>query len=394
MIYRRFGKTDLPMPVLSAGAMRSMQSWSDLELGKVEKGEQRRLKDIIGTALDKGINHIETARAYGSSERQLGQVLPCFSRGQYILQTKVAPEADPERFRENVLDSLLRLGVERVDLLALHGVNNYRKLWYSCRPGGCLFQARKLQLEGKVGYVGFSGHGPVDVLLQAVSHAEDGGFDYINLHWYTIFQHNNPVLAAATERDLGIFIISPSDKGGRLYSPPPIIEQFCYPLSPMQFNDMYCLQREGVHTISVGAAAATDYDAHLDALEYIHDYERIRSIYSKWSERMENKCGVPRPDSHWDRFPPFEEIPGFMNISFILWLYNLAIGWDLMEYARARYAMLGNGMEWVQGNNAANVSQHSLKKVAQRSGMEEGDLMEKLFLAHGLLGQGKGCPGS
>ena len=43
----------------------------------------------IRRALEVGINHIETARGYGTSELQLGRVLPSLPRDQIILQTKV-----------------------------------------------------------------------------------------------------------------------------------------------------------------------------------------------------------------------------------------------------------------------------------------------------------------
>lgn len=48
---------------------------------------------------------------------------------------------------------------------------------------------------------------------------ETNRFDYVNLHWYYINQLNWPAIAAAQERDMGVFIISPSDKGGHLHTP-------------------------------------------------------------------------------------------------------------------------------------------------------------------------------
>jgi predicted aldo/keto reductase-like oxidoreductase len=45
------------------------------------------LQATIHRALDLGINHIETARGYGSSEMQLGWVLPKLPRDKMIVQT-------------------------------------------------------------------------------------------------------------------------------------------------------------------------------------------------------------------------------------------------------------------------------------------------------------------
>ena len=43
-------------------------------------------------------------------------------------------------------------------------------------------------------------------------------------------------MLAARQRDMGVFIISPNDKGGKLYDPPPKLTRLCAPLTPMQFK--------------------------------------------------------------------------------------------------------------------------------------------------------------
>ena len=47
-------------------------------------------------------------------------------------------------------------------------------------------------------HVGFSTHGPPDVVREAVQWDGDGGFDYVNLHWYYIYQDNWPAIEEAT----------------------------------------------------------------------------------------------------------------------------------------------------------------------------------------------------
>ncbi|MGY8651308.1 MAG: aldo/keto reductase, partial [Verrucomicrobiia bacterium] len=75
MKYRRFGKTELQMPVFSCGGMRYQHKWSDIEWSEVPEAGQKNLEATIKRAVEVGINHIETARGYGSSEMQLGPVL-------------------------------------------------------------------------------------------------------------------------------------------------------------------------------------------------------------------------------------------------------------------------------------------------------------------------------
>jgi hypothetical protein len=341
----------------------------------------------VDKALTLGINHLETARNYGTSERQLAAILPHYERDRYILQTKIAPEDDPELFTAHVLDSLQRLGQERVDLLGLHGLNDHQSLWQVCRPGGCLAAARKLQDQGKVGWVGFSGHADVDILLKAIAHQEDSGFDYMNLHWYTVYQRNTPALEAAAAQNMGVFIISPTDKGGMLQIPPECLKKICAPLTPIQFNDLFCLQRPEVHTISIGAARLSDFDDHIKALSLLDDDETVPSIYRQWEERMKSATGYSRPDALWPHLPSWRQTPGYINIGLILWLYNLAQGWDLLDFSQRRYRMLGQDMPWVSGMNGAAARQYDVGGIATQAEMSDEELIIMLEKAHSLLGK-------
>jgi predicted aldo/keto reductase-like oxidoreductase len=93
---------------------------------------------------------------------------------------------------------------------------------------------------------------------------------------------NAPALAAAAQRDMGVSIISPNDKGGKLYDPPPALRALCAPLTPMQFNDLYCLARPEVHTLSCGVAKPGDFDEHLRALD---NYDRIPEVLPPIEQR-------------------------------------------------------------------------------------------------------------
>jgi len=222
------------MPVLSCGGMRYQFKWQDVPLADIPPDNQANLEATIHRALELGINHIETARGYGTSEMQLGRLLPHLPRSKIIVQTKVAPQAEPAEFLKIFNRSMDYLGLEYVDLLSLHGINNRQLLDWSLKKDGSVAAARRLQKEGRVRFVGFSTHATTDIILQAV---QSGEFDYINLHWYFVNHLNWPAIVAAHRLDLGVFIISPNDKGGKLYEPPPKLVELCAPLTPMQFND-------------------------------------------------------------------------------------------------------------------------------------------------------------
>src|SRR5688572_13805125 len=191
MKYRRFGRTELQMPVFSCGGMRYQFKWQDVSPTEVPADNQRNLEATIHRAVELGINHIETARGYGSSEMQLGGVLPTLPRAKIIVQTKIAPFATPDEFLKTFARSLKYLKLEYVDLLALHGVNHRQHLHWALRKGGCVEAARKLQREGFARFVGFSTHATTDIILEAVRSDQ---FDYVNLHWYFVNDLNWPAI--------------------------------------------------------------------------------------------------------------------------------------------------------------------------------------------------------
>ena len=59
---RRFGRTEISIPVLSLGGMRFQQSWSDLEKSDITIASQRNIEEILSFAACNGFHHIETAR--------------------------------------------------------------------------------------------------------------------------------------------------------------------------------------------------------------------------------------------------------------------------------------------------------------------------------------------
>src|SRR5262252_4260708 len=106
MKYRRFGRTGLRMPVFSCGGMRYQFKWQDVDPKDVPRENQENLEATIHRALELGINHIETARGYGSSEMQLGNILPTLPRDKIIVQTKVGPKDDTKEFERTFETSM------------------------------------------------------------------------------------------------------------------------------------------------------------------------------------------------------------------------------------------------------------------------------------------------
>ena len=352
---RRFGRTELAMPVLSLGGMRFQQSWSDLEADVITQEAQSTVENTLHHAVELGFHHLETARHYGSSERQLGWALPHSPDPDRILQTKVPPRDDPAVFEAELELSLERLNVQRIELLAIHGINRLDHLEQTLRPGGCMEVVRRWQREGRIDHVGFSTHGETSVIEAAIN---SDAFDYVNLHWYYIRQDNEPALAAAQRHDMGVFIISPTDKGGHLHTPSQLLKQLCAPLHPIVFNDLFCLRDPRVHTISVGASRPSDLDLHLEAVRQLDTAGAlIAPIHDRLQTQALRALGEPWLMTWREGLPHWKDTPGGINLPVLLWLHNLIEAWDLEGYARARYGILGHAGHWAPGANADALDQ-------------------------------------
>jgi uncharacterized protein len=336
MQYRRFGKTNLSLSVFTLGTMRYLASAANAQA-------------TLERAIALGINHVETAQGYGQSEVYLGQALAQgigTAREDLVITTKIAPKPDAASMAEAIERSRSRLQLDTIDCLAIHGINTAEHLEWVQNPEGCMVAVRDAIAAGKIKHVGFSTHAPLEIILATLN---SDLFEFINLHYNYFFQRNAQAVALAQQKDMGVFIISPADKGGMLYTPPQTLKDLCAPLDPLHFNARFLLGQPAVTTLSVGAAIPEELDwplAIADQTKPLTPTEQaiLEQLNAHAAQTLQadqclqcNAC-LPCPEN--------------INIPEVLRLRNLAVAYDMVEFGRYRYRMLENAGHWFPGRKA------------------------------------------
>lgn len=385
MKYRRFGRTEISMPLISMGGMRFQSSWKREDQIKPES--VANLDKTVAHALDLGINHFETAHGYGTSEEELGQILPNYERSRLIVQSKGDPSGKVNKIDSTIQNSLKSMRLDYLDLFAAHGINNDELLELALKKGSVVAEALKLKEEGVIRALGFSTHGPASTIIKTI---KTGLFDYVNLWYSYINQVNMPVIQAAQDQDMGVFIISPNDKGGCLYEPPEKLRRLCAPLSPMTFNDIFILSHEDIHTISCGVTKPEDLDEHVKAVDEMEELApTVTGIQQRLDAELRAVIDEEWAQNYRQGLPNWENTPGQVNIPVILWLWNLVQAFDMQKYGRMRYNLIGNAQHWFPGQQAdklVDISRSDLRQALKASPYAD-RVIDILEQAHQLMGE-------
>ncbi|XTZ13048.1 MAG: aldo/keto reductase, partial [cyanobacterium endosymbiont of Rhopalodia inflata] len=100
----------------------------------------------VERAITLGINHFETAKGYGNSERYLGKFLAQQSstcREKLYITTKLPPTPNPDQMSQWLDESLQRLQVDYINCLAIHGINTWDHFHWLTQPNGCWIALQK-----------------------------------------------------------------------------------------------------------------------------------------------------------------------------------------------------------------------------------------------------------
>jgi uncharacterized protein len=298
----------------------------------------------IHQAIALGINHIETARGYGEAERFLGSALSQSNLSQIRAQiyiTSKAPPSDAATLSRSIDQSLAAIGTDYLDCFALHGLNTQAHLdWVE---SGGLEPVRQAVAAGKIRHVGFSTHAPLEIILGAIATDQ---FEFVNLHYNYFFQRNEAAIALAHAKQMGVFIISPADKGGMLHNPSPTLANLCQPDSPLLLNYRFLLSDPRITTLSFGAADPTELNILSQIGDRDHPLEpQEQAALARLETHQNTVLGTDQCSQCYACLP----CPEAIHIPEVLRLRNLAVAYDLVEYGKYRYGMFENAGHWFPG---------------------------------------------
>jgi predicted aldo/keto reductase-like oxidoreductase len=333
---RPFGR-GRPVSLFTLGTMRALDS-------------PAAMGAVLEAAVAAGINHLETAPAYGPAERFLGQALAELerrdpaARSALVLTSKLLPGVEVNAGREQLCACLQRLGIARLDNLAVHGLNTAEHLAWTLDGPGAELLAWAVG-EGLVGQTGFSSHGSSALIETALAR---GSFGFCSLHLHLFDPERLPLAGAALASGMGVMAISPADKGGRLYDPPPELLADCAPFAPLELAYRWLLA-QGISTLTLGAARPADLGwasrlAAADAPLSEAETQALARLEAAGRQRLgADRCGQCRAC-----LPCPREVP----IPALLRLRNLAVGHGLQPFASERYSLIGRAGHWWEQVNA------------------------------------------
>lgn len=332
---RRFGQTERELSIASLGTMRCLEDWSTF-------------RDTLDTAIALGMNHLETAQGYGNSERYLGcwlQNCDPSTRERLVLTTKIAPCATAAQMQDAIVQSLARLQVEQIDFLAIHGINTVEHLAWIEQPDGCMAAVEDAISTGIVGHVGFSSHGSLSLIQRVMGTRK---FAFANLHYYYFWQRLADAIALAYELDMGVFIISPADKGGLLHQPSPLLQKLCEPLTPLAFTYRFLLDDPRITTLSFGPANPAELRGAIAQLPAEEDTvwgDTEQQIHQRLTQQRQTRLSTTACEQCYACLP----CPEAINIPEVLRLRNLSVAYDMTPFGQYRYRMFENAGHWFAG---------------------------------------------
>ncbi len=196
MKLRRLGRTNLEVFPIAFGGI------------PIQRVDEDTAIKIIRRAIELGINLIDTARGYTDSEIKIGKALKGIDKKVYL--SSKSQNRTKDGIYEDVKTSLRNLGVEKIEIYHIHGVNNREAFNKIFEPDGAYYGLLKAKEEGLIDFIAVSSHSN-DILADLIATDK---FDVIQVSYNFIEREpEEKIFPMALEKDIGIIAMKPMAGG-------------------------------------------------------------------------------------------------------------------------------------------------------------------------------------
>lgn len=193
---KMLGKTGMEVSVVGFGGI------------PIQRLSQEEATNVIQECKNKGINFIDTARAYTISEEYIGKALKEVGRENFYIATK-AMGFTYDDMKEAIALSLKTLDVDYIDLYQVHNVSKIEQLNDTLSPNGGLKALMEAKEAGIIKHIGITGH-IREILIQAIDCDE---FETIQFPYNPVESQGNELFEKALKKNMGTIAMKPMAGG-------------------------------------------------------------------------------------------------------------------------------------------------------------------------------------
>ena len=285
---RVLGKTGMEISVLGFGGA---------EIG-FQGASRETVEALLNSALDAGLNIIDTAECYADSEEKIGQTV-AHRRGDFYLFTKCGhasgldlPDWDINLLEQSIDRSLKRLQTDYVDLVQLHSCSEEK-----LRQGDVIAVLQRARDAGKTRFIGYSGDN------EAAQYAATcGAFDTLQTSINICDQSAlDKTLPLARDNNLGVIVKRPIANAVWRHKEKPAndyvvsywerLQTLGYDFTQSDVNDAtgvalrWTLSLPGVHTAIVGTTHPERWKSNAQLLDAGPlSPQQEQAIHARWSQ--------------------------------------------------------------------------------------------------------------
>ena len=300
MIQRTLGKTNFDIGVIGFGGI------------PIQRLPEDKAVSIVKLALEKGVNFIDSARAYGDSERLIGLALKGHSKKCFIATKSMSRTYDA--MKKDLEISLKNFDCGVIDLYQFHLVKTKEQLDQIMGPDGAYRALKEAQEQGLVKEIGITSHD-----FNLINYALDTDyFSTIQFPYNIVESQGEALFKKAAEKNIGVIIMKPMAGGA---------------LDNGNLAIRYILENPNISVVIPGMDEEKQVEENLNVgINYIplseDEKEAIDKVKRELGTKFCRRCGYCLPCPQGIDIPAAFLMEGYFT------------RYDLTEWAQSRYDAL------------------------------------------------------